>query len=559
MLILGLSLLLPKTPQGKLTALAELGAAVSVGSTQIGEQKAPQVQANVLAAVPLLKRLFGGKQGNKGAGAATKPTEPTPQPEWFNAMAAGMKFTIYDENGTAQYSQTIDIGTVPPEEWGKLMQTFTAHISGVLEVEIFNDNIGYPVFFDDWHITLTENPKPEVKSPQPQRGVDAITSKTPPSGAGGLSDGLFLFNGKELQTYADLHLYDYHWRHWDASRYDPQLGRWHSPDPADQFHGLSGYAYCANNPVMLTDPDGRVVWFVPILIGMAIGGIMNTVANSGNIGSVWDAFKYFGVGAAAGGVSAIPGVGTLGGLGLAALGGSINAGGNAWIQGTDIGRAMGQGAISGFAGGVFSSIGSNIGGTLINGIAVKSPLLNGLIKGTVLGGMGGGFAGAGLAAMDGGDIGAGFLSGLATGAVAGAASGSAHAFANAYDKGINPFTGKSRFPMITDHGTYISAKIRENGEDFEFKAFKNIFEDGKTLTLDDAYLSSVKGGIKDGLSFQNLLGKSSIRSHMKTLGEWGASQGFKEVNLRFMRVRPPGSPLPDSYQPRNLRIYHKKM
>jgi RHS repeat-associated protein len=66
-----------------------------------------------------------------------------------------------------------------------------------------------------------------------------------------------LFNGKELQTLADLHLYDYHWR-----QYDPQLGRWHSPDPADQFHGISGYAYCANNPVMLTDPDGR---FIPLL------------------------------------------------------------------------------------------------------------------------------------------------------------------------------------------------------------------------------------------------------------------------------------------------------
>jgi RHS repeat-associated protein len=83
-------------------------------------------------------------------------------------------------------------------------------------------------------------------------------NNTPPLGAG----GLLLFNGKELQTFADLNFYDYHWRHWDASRYDPQLGRWHSPDPADQFHGISGYAYCANNPVMFTDPDGR---FIPLL------------------------------------------------------------------------------------------------------------------------------------------------------------------------------------------------------------------------------------------------------------------------------------------------------
>ncbi len=306
-----------------------MGALLSIGSTQIGEQKAPQVQANVLAAVPLLKRLFGGRQGNKGA--ATKPTEPTPQPEWFNAMAAGMKFTIYDENGTAQYSQTVDVGTVPPENWGKLMQTYTAPMSGLLEVEIFNYNINFPVYFDDWHITLTENPKPEVKSPQPQRGVDEITSKTPPSGAGGLSDGLLLFNGKELQTYADLHLYDYHWRHWDASRYDPQLGRWHSPDPADQFHGLSGYAYCANNPVMLTDPDGRIIPFVvgAIIVGALAGGTANVINNWDNIqkNGFWTGVGYFAVGAAAGAAGTAIGIATAGagtGIGFA-LAASIGA------------------------------------------------------------------------------------------------------------------------------------------------------------------------------------------------------------------------------------------
>ncbi len=168
----------------------------------------------------------------------------------------------------------------------------------------------FPVYFDDWHITLTENPKPEIKSPQPQRGVDAITSKTPPSGAG----GLLLFNGKELQTYADLHLYDYHWR-----QYDPQLGRWHSPDPADQFHGLSGYAYCANNPVMLTDPDGRIVWFVPVIIGAVVGAYGGAAIQQGTLDpSMWKSNWYQG---------AIVGafVGAAAGVGFAALGGTSSA------------------------------------------------------------------------------------------------------------------------------------------------------------------------------------------------------------------------------------------
>jgi RHS repeat-associated protein len=43
-----------------------------------------------------------------------------------------------------------------------------------------------------------------------------------------------------------------------ARLYDPRLGRWISPDPADQFR-LSPYLAFANNPVLLVDPDGRWV------------------------------------------------------------------------------------------------------------------------------------------------------------------------------------------------------------------------------------------------------------------------------------------------------------
>lgn len=40
--------------------------------------------------------------------------------------------------------------------------------------------------------------------------------------------------------------------------YDPQLGRWHSVDPlANKHPQLTPYAYCANNPILLIDPDGR--------------------------------------------------------------------------------------------------------------------------------------------------------------------------------------------------------------------------------------------------------------------------------------------------------------
>ncbi len=42
--------------------------------------------------------------------------------------------------------------------------------------------------------------------------------------------------------------------HYGVRYYDPQLGRWHSIDPADEF--FSPYVYCHNDPVNFVDPDG---------------------------------------------------------------------------------------------------------------------------------------------------------------------------------------------------------------------------------------------------------------------------------------------------------------
>ncbi len=52
-----------------------------------------------------------------------------------------------------------------------------------------------------------------------------------------------LYNCKELEEDFDLH-----WYHYGARYYDPQLGKWHSVDPADEF--FSPYVLCkeyANN------------------------------------------------------------------------------------------------------------------------------------------------------------------------------------------------------------------------------------------------------------------------------------------------------------------------
>ncbi|MGE5398797.1 MAG: RHS repeat-associated core domain-containing protein [Ignavibacteriales bacterium] len=64
------------------------------------------------------------------------------------------------------------------------------------------------------------------------------------------TDSRYKFTEKERDLGTN---YDY----FGARYYDSELGRWQSVDPlADKYPGLSPYNYCANNPLLLYDPDG---------------------------------------------------------------------------------------------------------------------------------------------------------------------------------------------------------------------------------------------------------------------------------------------------------------
>lgn len=65
-----------------------------------------------------------------------------------------------------------------------------------------------------------------------------------------------------------FNMYDY-----GARFYDQTLGCWHSMDPlAEKYYSVSPYAYCAGNPVMFVDPDGRYILNV-------VSGISNSLLN----------------------------------------------------------------------------------------------------------------------------------------------------------------------------------------------------------------------------------------------------------------------------------------
>ncbi len=63
------------------------------------------------------------------------------------------------------------------------------------------------------------------------------------------------FTGKALDDEFDLG-----WHYFGARFYRSRLGTWNAVDPlADQYVSISPYAYVANNPIILVDPDGQAV------------------------------------------------------------------------------------------------------------------------------------------------------------------------------------------------------------------------------------------------------------------------------------------------------------
>jgi RHS repeat-associated protein len=187
------------------------------------------------------------------------------------------------------------------------------------------------------------------------------------------------------------HHYDFGLINMNGRMYDPYTSMFLSPDnyiqAPDNSQSFNRYAYCLNNPLKYTDPDGE---FWHIIAGAALGGSMNLIMNWSKCEQWYDFASYFAIGAVAGGLGA--GVGA--GVSSAIAGGGFAAGftGASTASATGFVAGAAIGGTSGFTGGFIIGTGNS----LVAGDSFGRSLYNGLVDGAIGLGIGaviGGIAG----------------------------------------------------------------------------------------------------------------------------------------------------------------------
>ena len=223
--------------------------------------------------------------------------------------------------------------------------------------------------------------------------------------------------------------------------YDPEVGRFISQDDVsyldpEHINGLNLYAYCGNNPVMFTDPNGTTKWWEWLIIAIVI--VVTVVA------VVAISVATAGLGTA---IAGALGGGMLGGILGGAIGGAVTGAITGAIVGASI-SLVSQGLTNGYGNVSWSNVG--------------------------------------LSALE------GCISGAISGAVLGAISGAARVgfAAKAWHTGQSGSSYKNMMEHFVRHGKDMGFKTASQYTN----AAKGVIKNGKYIINKNAYISLVQPG-----------------------------------------------------------------
>ncbi|WP_160710867.1 DUF6443 domain-containing protein [Chitinophaga solisilvae] len=302
--------------------------------------------------------LHGGGANLSSVAATTTPLNTmlgsTPnQPNPTVAPKAAMNWILFDNqfrpvaNGVDLVSSTADV----VKRHSLLSQAMTK--SGYLYIYCSNES-NIDVYFDNLQIVNNRGPLLEETHFYP----DGLTMAGISDRAWNKLPNRYGYQGKEAQQeeFSDgsgLEMYDF-----GARFYDPQLGRWHSPDAVEQY--ASPYMAMGNNPAMFVDPNGDDLITIIAVIGFAAlsSGLQKGFAYEFDNKSFFDGFWRGALsGAATGALSFIPGGGSFAAqVAIATAKGAVSGAINGALSGSpDTWKSVWKGLKTGALNGAISS------------------------------------------------------------------------------------------------------------------------------------------------------------------------------------------------------------
>lgn len=154
--------------------------------------------------------------------------------------------------------------------------------------------------------------------------------------------------------------------------YNPRTGRYVEPDLIGLKGGINLYAYCLNDPVNMTDPEGEAAILAYYIIQAAIGGVTGAVAGAVTGITTGGKHKWLATiaGGAAGGVAGFMSGAVFGGTAGGAIGGAFGGAiaGGVTKRLSDPGASNRDMALAGTKGAIIGLITGTIGGKLVTAL-----------------------------------------------------------------------------------------------------------------------------------------------------------------------------------------------